>query len=620
MARTESKTTRADTQAAALRFHSVALGSLAVASYLADWRPLLWLALGLSMVSMFSVRLAVFARLHALFRSDVSLPAAHPNEQVHRFDEGMRVVLLGVGLALLQVGQHIGWLPSLAAAAISVLGGATGLSLTTVIYATLKAAVHRVPPGRELPPGTPWNRACLVCRALDCAAYPRCRWCRLESVHFCCGLQAAILLTLLMVVAFLLSASLAPPVAKLLVTLSIVGVVALGLAVDRQTDHLVTALDDQGKAMAEIAAERGRESLRCDCLRRLARAGSAEEAASTAIEHIMGSVGARRTSVMVEDHGVLRILASHGIPTDVAASTFVRVDDRICGRVFATGRAVMFRDIQSEMPDMALGLDVRGGSVSLPLVSAPMMGQNRRIGCVNVTDHPAGEFSERDIDELEFVAEATGISIAAHRAHREVDQANYDTIRALVMTVEAKDQYTHGHSMRVQAWALAIGKELGFEEQRLRMLSYAGELHDIGKLAVPDSVLNAARALTESEWALVRQHPGRGVEMVGHIGFLRLALPAIRHHHERLDGRGYPDGLSGEEIPLEARILAVVDSYDAMTSTRPYRTPFTHEVAAAELRRCVGTQFDPRCVEAFLESLGEEGEAEVAQVCREDVH
>ena len=263
-----------------------------------------------------------------------------------------------------------------------------------------------------------------------------------------------------MVIAFLLSASLAPPVAKLLVTLSILGVVALGLAVDRQTGHLVTSLDDQGTAMAEIAADRRRESLRCDCLRRLAHAGSAEEAASTAIEHIVRSVGARRISIMIEDHGVLRILASHGIPADVAARISVRVDDRICGRVFATGRAVVFRDILSEMPDMALGLDARAGSASLPLVGAPMASQSRRIGCVNVTDHPAGEFSRQDLAELEFAAEATGISIAAHRAHKEVDQANYDTIRALVMTVEAKDQYTHGHSMRVQAWALAAGRKL----------------------------------------------------------------------------------------------------------------------------------------------------------------
>ena len=114
-------------------------------------------------------------------------------------------------------------------------------------------------------------------------------------------------------------------------------------------------------------------------------------------------------------------------------------------------------------------------------------------------------------------------------------------------------------------------------------------------------------------------HPNEQVhrfeEGIGHIGFLRPALPAIRHHHERFDGRGYPDGLSGEEIPLEARILAVADSYDAMTSSRPYRTPFTHEEAAAELRRCDGTQFDPHCVEAFLTVLGVEGELVFDESC-----
>jgi len=608
MARTESKPTGAGMSAAALRFHHLMLGSLAVASYLGEWLPLLWVALGLSMVSMLSVRLAVFARLFALFRPRDTFSMGVSQAQIHRLDEAMRVVLLGTGLALLQSGRSLGWFFSLATAAISVLEGATGFSLVTVMYAVVKEALHRVPPASALPSATLWNKSCLVCRALNGVPYPRCRWCRLQGVRDCCGLQAAILLTLLMVIAFLLSASLAPPVAKLLVTLSILGVVALGLAVDRQTNHLVTALDDQGKAMDELAVDRQRASLRCDFLRRLTRARSVEEAAAAAIEHVVKSVGARRISVMVEDHGVLWILASHGIPADVAAKVSVPVNGRICGRVFATGRAVLFRDIRIERPDQALGLNTPGGAVSLPLVSTPTEANSRRMGCINVTDHPTGEFSEREIAELGFVAEATGISLAAHRAHRQVDQANYDTIRALVMTVEAKDLYTHGHSMRVQAWAVATAKALGLEEHRIQVLSSAAELHDIGKLAVPDRVLNATRALTESEWMLVRQHPGRGVEMIGHIGFLHPTLPAIRHHHERLDGRGYPDGLSGDEIPLEARILAVVDSYDAMTSTRPYRVPLTHEVAVAELRRCVGTQFDPICVEAFLTLPGNAGE------------
>jgi len=157
----------------------------------------------------------------------------------------------------------------------------------------------------------------------------------------------------------------------------------------------------------------------------------------------------------------------------------------------------------------------------------------------------------------------------------------------------------------VQVWATAVAKELGLSGDRLQALSYAAELHDIGKLAIPDEVLRAPRRLTEAEWAIVQEHPSRGVEMVRHLAFLEPARKAILHHHERLDGRGYPDGLTGDAIPLEARILAVVDAYDAMTSARPYRPPLSHEEASAELRRGSGEQFDPQCVEVFLSLVGE---------------
>ena len=377
-------------------------------------------------------------------------------------------------------------------------------------------------------------------------------------------------------------------------------------------DDLVPTLNGPDTARDGVTGEREAELRRCNFIRRLTTTESSEEAAKAAIDHIVNSVGARRISVMVVEQGRLRILASRGIPEDVAAGVSVRVDSRICGLVFSTGRAVVFRNVLLEMPDMAIGLEGCGGSVSLPLVSAPMGANGHKIGCINVTDHPAGEFSARDISELEFAAQVSGISISAHVAERGVEQANYDTVRVLVRTVEAKDVYTHGHSLRVQHWALEVAKKLGFDKQRLQVLSYAGELHDIGKLAVPDDVLHAPRALTDGEWAVIRRHPVRGVEMIEHIGFLRPAIPAIRHHHERLDGQGYPDGLSGEKIPLEARILAVVDSYDAMTSIRPYRTPLSHEAAAAELRRGTGTQFDARCVEAFLALLGGEGEPALA--------
>jgi HD-GYP domain-containing protein (c-di-GMP phosphodiesterase class II) len=319
---------------------------------------------------------------------------------------------------------------------------------------------------------------------------------------------------------------------------------------------------------------------------------------------------------MVVKGGALRIAASCGIPREVAEQVAVSLSDRISGRVFSTGRAVVLDDPVHQMPDLALGLEGKGASASLPLVSAPMGANGHKVGCINATDKPGGRFSPTDLAELEFVAEAAGISLASLVARQDLERANYDTIRALALAVEAKDPYTHGHSLRVQAWASALGRELGLGEDQMHTLEYAAELHDIGKLAVPDRILRAERSLTNDEWTLVRQHPWRGVQMIQHIEFLKPALQIILYHHERMDGRGYPEGRSGEAIPLESRILAVVDSYDAMTSLRPYRPALSHEEASSELRRCSGTQFDADYVETFLGLLSEAETAPVETAAR----
>ena len=243
---------------------------------------------------------------------------------------------------------------------------------------------------------------------------------------------------------------------------------------------------------------------------------------------------------------------------------------------------------------------------SYPLVTARLSAVGRKIGVLNATDKPDGGFTKDDLRELEFASEATAISLSSQLTCRDLERANLAAIITLALAVEAKDPYTHGHSLRVEVWATAIGRALGLIGARLQMLSYAAELHDIGKLAVPDSILKANRRLTESEWAAIREHPRRGTELIKHLTFLKGAEPAILYHHERLDGSGYPQGLVGNQIPLEARILAVVDAYDAMTSARAYRPAMPPEVATAELRRCTGTQFDPEVVDACLRLQAEQ--------------
>lgn len=176
-------------------------------------------------------------------------------------------------------------------------------------------------------------------------------------------------------------------------------------------------------------------------------------------------------------------------------------------------------------------------------------------------------------------------------------------VRALVLATEAKDPYTAGHMQRVADMAVRIGTGLGLAPEDLRVLAQAGVVHDVGKIEVPDAVLNKPGAFDASERALVEQHPANGERIGRSLGMHKLELEVIRHHHERWDGTGYPDGLVGEEIPLLARIMAVADVYDAVTSSRAYRAAWSHEDAVALLRRDTGGAFDPRVAAVALRLL-----------------
>ncbi|WP_347877900.1 HD-GYP domain-containing protein [Streptomyces lydicus] len=192
------------------------------------------------------------------------------------------------------------------------------------------------------------------------------------------------------------------------------------------------------------------------------------------------------------------------------------------------------------------------------------------------------------------------------RYHRE-RAAHQATIRALVQAVDIKDRYTRGHSERVGRASVMIARELGMPDDRTEVLRFAGILHDVGKLGVPTRLLRKDGPLTPEERRVIELHPEYGHEIVRGIGFLGEARAAILHHHERLDGRGYPYGLRGHQIPEFARVVAVADAFDAMTSTRSYRRARPVPAAVAELRKCAGAQFDPRMVRALAAALDRYG-------------
>jgi putative nucleotidyltransferase with HDIG domain len=181
------------------------------------------------------------------------------------------------------------------------------------------------------------------------------------------------------------------------------------------------------------------------------------------------------------------------------------------------------------------------------------------------------------------------------------------SLARLSAAIEARDPYARGHSSRVTVFAQAMARRIGLDKERVSTLRLGALLHDVGKLAVPSSVLLKRGPLTEAEVGQMRRHPAAGARMLETLGAPTTILPVVLHHHERWDGAGYPTGRRGEEIPLEARVLCIVDSFDAMTSTRPYRAPRRLDEAWDELQRCAGTQFDPELVGAFAEAWAESG-------------
>ena len=213
-------------------------------------------------------------------------------------------------------------------------------------------------------------------------------------------------------------------------------------------------------------------------------------------------------------------------------------------------------------------------------------------------------FTQRAVLRLEEAGEVIGQQNASlEEAHRAVIERSTAALEALSATVDARDTYTAGHSRRVAASASVVARELGLSGPELLVVDQAALLHDIGKIGVPDAVLLKEGPLTAAEWVVMRGHPEEGARIIERLGYLDEVVPGIRYHHERMDGRGYPDGLLGDEIPLVARIIHVADALDAMTTKRLYREERSFEEAFEEIRRGRGTDFCELCVDAFEQAV-----------------
>lgn len=232
---------------------------------------------------------------------------------------------------------------------------------------------------------------------------------------------------------------------------------------------------------------------------------------------------------------------------------------------------------------------------------APLVHQNETLGVIYVdTRGTQNAFTNGDLEMLVAIAGPASTAIKNAQYVDKLERAYNDTLVVIANAVELRDHYTVGHTWRVTNFSLEIAKELGWNEAELKRCQMGGVLHDVGKIAIADAILRKPGKLTDEEYEQMRVHPERGAEMMRDIEFLVPLIPFALYHHERFDGKGYPFGLSGKDIPIEGRVLAVADTFDAMTSNRPYRKGLDPEIAIQEIENGKGSQFDPECADAFI--------------------
>jgi HD-GYP domain-containing protein (c-di-GMP phosphodiesterase class II) len=240
------------------------------------------------------------------------------------------------------------------------------------------------------------------------------------------------------------------------------------------------------------------------------------------------------------------------------------------------------------------------------VLCAPLIIQDEVIGTITMANkRDEGSFTTEDLDLLSTIAAQAGIAIKNARLYDEQEKSYLDTVQALVSAVEASDAYTRGHSERVTRYALQLARHLDLPNESLKTLEQASILHDIGKIGICEALLHKTAALSSDDIETLRLHPGIGVKILEPISFLSDVRKIIHQHHERYDGAGYPNGVKSDQLLLEARILALADTYDAMTTDRPYRSAISHDMTIKELRDNAGTQFDPELVQAFIDMFEE---------------
>lgn len=249
------------------------------------------------------------------------------------------------------------------------------------------------------------------------------------------------------------------------------------------------------------------------------------------------------------------------------------------------------------------GVDERTEFKTRNIICVPVKVKEKTIGVLEAINKMGkGRFNQEDLSLLTSLADQVAIALDNSRLYQELEEMFFQTAESLADAIEKRDPHTGGHTQRVTFYSQAIAKYLPLTPLEKKWVKITSVLHDIGKIGIEDGILKKPEQLSPEEFDIIKRHSNMGAEIIEHIRQLKEIIPGVRYHHEQVDGKGYPDGLRGKDIPILAKIVAVSDTYDAMTTDRPYRKAMDKEMAIDELKRCSGTQLDKEVVEAFIQA------------------
>ena len=324
--------------------------------------------------------------------------------------------------------------------------------------------------------------------------------------------------------------------------------------------------------------------------------GDASDVPTLVLRTSIALVGAEKGLLLsrldADDDGDLDLIAVHGFDHDPDGSVIAQ---RFAREVIARDEIVRDDEPPKDSPDPA-DREIEN------LVAIPIYLRDDFAGVVVCANKPGG-FHEHPSEVLLALGDHAGAVLQNARLHGELRGSYLSTVAMLGEAIEACDPFLRGHSQDVSRYVSGVAERLGMDDRRREELVFGSLLHDVGKIGITERILLKPAGLTTEERAVIELHPRIGYRLVQQVPALRPIAPAVLHHHERFDGTGYPSGLAGQDIPLEARVIAVADSFSAMTSDRPYRPRMSLEAACAELERCAGTQFDPEIVRLFVDEV-----------------